>query len=652
MADGRDARPPVPLVDLVTRFGLGDRDLDVLLVALAPEIDPEVLGLASRANDGLLFRGVDLELVLGLLFATPAGRFDGRDLLGPDAPLVRHGLVRLVPVGADSAPLDVEVRLAAPVANFVLERPLLTGVLAEYCTLLRPSHAWDDVIVPDDVKRAVWGLVSGSETLRDRLARWGYEGVLQSGSGLNLLFAGPPGTGKTAFAHAIAHRLDRPMFAVHVSRLLQSQAPLQPILADLFRTASLAHGVVLLDDCEGLLGERSGPFHALLDVLGGHDAVVILATNDPTRIDFAVARRLQYRVDFEVPTSAAREQIWEVHLPPDAPLDDDIDLPLLASLYEFTGAAIRNTVLVALARLVSDGAPKLDMGRLRAAAETQLRARFDAFAVRSAGRFDLSRLVLPDEERMRLNEILVACRYHSDVLTRWGFSKRLATGRGVCVLFDGPPGTGKSFAAEIMSTELSLPLYRVHIPNVVSKWVGETERNIAEIFSRARASRAILLFDEADSLFGRRTSNATTANDRFANMEVNLLLQEVERYDGISVLTTNLYGNLDEALQRRIQFRVTFPFPSPDERARIWQALMPDETPVGADVDFVELGRRFELAGGHIKNALLRAAYAAFGEGTAVHRRHLVDAAIAESRARGQAVREAPPPKIAAGSRP
>ena len=191
-----------------------------------------------------------------------------------------------------------------------------------------------------------------------------------------------------------------------------------------------------------------------------------------------------------------------------------------------------------------------------------------------------------------------------------------------------------------MANELSLPLYRVHIPNVVSKWVGETERNIAEIFARARSSRAILLFDEADSLFGRRTTSASSANDRYANMEVNLLLQEVERYDGITVLTTNLFGNLDEALQRRIQFRVTFPFPSPIERARIWESLMPDEVPVAADVSYAELGQRFELAGGHIKNALLRAAYAAYGQGGPVMRAHLVDAAVAESRARGQAVRE------------
>jgi len=212
-------------------------------------------------------------------------------------------------------------------------------------------------------------------------------------------------------------------------------------------------------------------------------------------------------------------------------------------------------------------------------------------------------------------------------------------------LFDGPPGTGKTFTAEILATELRLPLYRVHIPNVVSKWVGETERNIAEIFVRARAARAMLLFDEADSLFGRRSANASSANDRYANMEVNLLLQEIERYDGITVLTTNLFGNLDEALQRRIQFRVTFPFPEPEERGNIWKMLTPPEAPLDDSVNFAQLGKEFELAGGHIKNALLRAAYRARAEGDAIAQQHLIDAAVAECQAQGKIVRTVVPKK-------
>ena len=282
------------------------------------------------------------------------------------------------------------------------------------------------------------------------------------------------------------------------------------------------------------------------------------------------------------------------------------------------------------------------MATLREAAETQLQARLGELAVKSRTAFGLEKLVLPEVEMGKIGEILSACKHREYVLTTWGFGDSLTKGRGLCVLFDGPPGTGKTFAAELLAHELRLPLYRVHIPNVVSKWVGETERNISKIFQRARSARAVLLFDEADSLFGRRNQNAQSSNDRYANMEVNLLLQEIEAYDGITFLTTNLFGNLDEALQRRIQFRVTFPFPDPPQRASIWQVLTPRAAPLAEDVDFNALGKRFELAGGHIKNALLRAAYRARDEGDEITQRHLAEAAIAECQAQGKIVRALP----------
>jgi len=340
-----------------------------------------------------------------------------------------------------------------------------------------------------------------------------------------------------------------------------------------------------------------------------------------------------------------REYIWEVHLPPEAPLAEDIDVRTLAQSYELTGAQIRNTVLVALAQMSVAGRTTLDMVALRAAAETQLQARLGELAVKSRTAFGLDRLVLPERERAQVAEILSACKHREFVLSSWGFGDSLTKGKGLCILFDGPPGTGKTFTAELIAHDLRLPLYRIHIPNVVSKWVGETERNISQIFARARSARAVLLFDEADSLFGRRNQSAQSSNDRYANMEVNLLLQEIESYDGITFLTTNLYGNLDEALQRRIQFRVTFPFPEALERENIWRVLTPTAAPLADDVDFVALARRYELAGGHIKNALLRAAYRARDAGHVIRQEHLVGAALAELRAQGKIVRDPAPPR-------
>ena len=628
-----------PLRNLVVRFGLTDRETDILLTALAPIVDPEFIDQISRLREGLYFRGVDVDLALSLLFHSREERFAGRELLSPDGPLVRHGLIELKPVGTEINPNDVEVRPTESLGNYLLERPLLSGQLSAFCELISPEYSWDRVILPKEQKQLVWELVAGEPILRSRMDAWGYGSVVPRGRGVVLLLAGPPGTGKTAFAHAIGARLGRNLLCVRTSQLVASRESIQPVLTEVFRVAALANALVLMDDCESLLSERDVRFLAMLESLDRNEGLLIMTTNLAPRIDFAMARRILYRLDFEPPSPLLREQIWEVHLPPEAPISSDIDIGSLANTYEFTGAIIRNTVLIALARMATQEAESLTMEHLTHAAETQLGARFDDLAVKGGAGVTLDRLVLPAQEKEQLSEVLSACRHHQDVLNRWGFGKRLTTGRGICILFDGPPGTGKTFTAEILAAELKLPMYRVHIPNIVSKWVGETERNISEVFVKARASRAMLLFDEADSLFGRRSAGAQTANDRYANMEVNLLLQEIERYDGITALTTNLFGNLDEALQRRIQFRVTFPFPGEEERANIWTVLMPPEAPLGADVDFKTLGKRFELSGGHIKNAILRGAYRARAEGDQILMSHLVEAALSECKAQGKLVR-------------
>jgi len=217
--------------------------------------------------------------------------------------------------------------------------------------------------------------------------------------------------------------------------------------------------------------------------------------------------------------------------------------------------------------------------------------------------------------------IISACRNQNVVLNHWGFGDVLSTGKGITCLFDGPPGTGKTLTAEILAGEIGRPLYRISLPDVVSKWVGETEKHIKQVFQHARISHAILLFDEADALFAKRSTEVTSSNDRYANMEVNLLLQEIERFTGTCILTTNHFGLMDDALVRRIQFRVQFEEPDQELRARIWRNLCPPAAPLSSDVDFEELSWDFDMTGGNIKNALMRAAYRAADNEKASKRR-------------------------------
>ena len=192
-------------------------------------------------------------------------------------------------------------------------------------------------------------------------------------------------------------------------------------------------------------------------------------------------------------------------------------------------------------------------------------------------------------------------KYRASVYDEWGFDRKLALGKGLNVLFAGPSGTGKTMAAEIIAGELGLDLYKIDLSTVVSKYIGETEKNLARIFAEAETSNAILFFDEADALFGKR-SEVRDAHDRYANIEISYLLQKMEEYEGVVILATNLRKNMDDAFVRRMHFTVEFPFPAEHDRRRIWERIWPDVTPRSPDLDLDFMARRFEIAGGNIRN--------------------------------------------------
>src|SRR6185369_7694969 len=203
------------------------------------------------------------------------------------------------------------------------------------------------------------------------------------------------------------------------------------------------------------------------------------------------------------------------------------------------------------------------------------------------------------------------------VLDEWGFGARLPLGSGVNVLFSGPSGTGKTMAAQVVAGALGLDLYRIDLSRVVSKYIGETEKNLGTIFDEAQSSNAILFFDEADALFGKR-SEVKDAHDRYANIEVAYLLQRIESYDGVAIMATNLRQNIDEAFTRRLDFLVDFPFPETEYRHRIWATHFPPEAPLASDVDLMEIAEHYRLAGGNIRNVALAAAYLAAANGGAI----------------------------------
>jgi ATP-dependent 26S proteasome regulatory subunit len=244
-------------------------------------------------------------------------------------------------------------------------------------------------------------------------------------------------------------------------------------------------------------------------------------------------------------------------------------------------------------------------------------------------------IVLPDDTRASVQELIARVKHRHTVLDEWGFRTKMSKGLGMAALFSGPPGTGKTMVASLIARELGQELYQIDLSRVVSKWIGETEKNLSRVFDAAEGANVLLLFDEADSLFAKRTE-VKSSNDRHANAEVNYLLQRVERFEGICILTTNFEGSIDPAFKRRLAFRMIFPLPDETERTELWRRMMPKTAHVADDVDFAELGADYELAGGNIRNAVLRAAFLAANEHAPISRELLLRAIRLEYRDAGK----------------
>ena len=266
---------------------------------------------------------------------------------------------------------------------------------------------------------------------------------------------------------------------------------------------------------------------------------------------------------------------------------------------------------------------EITLNDLLIAAREQSSNKLTELARKVESKYTWKDIILPPDPFAQLKEICNQAKYRHIVYEKWGFNRKLSIGKGLNVLFSGPPGTGKTMAAEVIANELQLELYKIDLSQVVSKYIGETEKNLNRIFTAAETANAILFFDEADALFGKR-SEVRDAHDRYANIEVGYLLQKMEEYEGISILTTNLRQNLDEAFVRRLAFTIHFPSPDEASRRRIWAGIWPSQMPLSEDMDFDFLARQFKLSGGNIKNIALAAAFLAAETGDAVTMAHIL----------------------------
>ncbi len=436
---------------------------------------------------------------------------------------------------------------------------------------------------------------------------------------------GEKGAGKKHFIKHLCQRNDRQAVFCHMSLLdagdgEKKEKKHKTALRMGIREAILRQAPFVITGLEGYEKEEKQSMIRWLTGETKENGLVTFLTADEEK-SFLGDDKL-FRLEFPVPDENRRARLWEHYSAGDV-LADDLQLPFLINTFAFTPGRIAAALQTAR-RLAGGRGCVISKEQIYHVCYGLIDHSLQEKATRVRTTFVWDDLKLAREEKETLRDLCNRVKNKHIVMAEWGFSRKLPYGTGVSAVFAGPPGTGKTMAAQVVANELNMELYQIDLSQVVDKYIGETEKNIRLIFEQAKKSNSILFFDEADSLFGKRVESAANANDRFANIESSMLLQCMEQYSGISLLATNNYSAIDPAFIRRFKYLINFRIPDAGLRLEIWKSVFPGAVSLEEDVDFRWLAERFDLTGAYIKNIALSAAFAAAEEGGPVNMLHIL----------------------------
>ncbi len=587
---------------LASKYGLSNFDLDVLLIALAPELDLKYERLYGYLQDDVTRKRPTVDLALNLLCSTAEEKLDRQAHFAAGSPLVRHSLIHLVPDPNQVAPpsLACYVRIDEQIARHLLGKSGLDQRLAAFCRIIEPS----DSRHADHAQSAV-------RSLRPLAVE-----AVQGDRPFRVYVRARKGGGQLEAGTWLARQLGKALLTVNLSHLDSDKS-----FSVAFREAGFHGAVLYAEPFEALkTPERATALEAFLNEVEMSRGIVFLAGAEPWSP--GRPRLGVVSVDLRDPGNDASKAVWTESLAASGLSPRTRDLEALQALFRFTPDQIADTVETATAyrRMtpLRRNRPAEDAVReaLFAAAREQSGHDLAKLTVKIRPVYTWSDLILPTDVTDQLREICARIRLRDHVFEDWGFGRKLSLNKGVTALLAGPPGTGKTMAAEVIANELGVDLYKLNLSTVYSKWVGETEKALDRVFAAAETSNAILAIDECESLFNKRSSEGGRGDalERFSNAEISYLLQRLESSDATVLLTTNLHTAIDEAFIRRLSFSVHFPFPPESDRRKIWAGVWPKETRLSDDLELDVVARHFPLAGGSIRNIALAAAFLAAGE--------------------------------------
>lgn len=599
---------------LVRLFQLTEPEACLLVAAVAPDLDVRYERLFAYLQDDVMRRRATVDLAIRL-FGDLHEATGARILLTVNAPLRRAGLITIRKVDDEPASsllargLESDERIVDYLLGSDEIDERLRGVAA-----VDPSAAPGGL--PDALARRLDGLAASLANRPDRSI---------------VVFAGAAGSGKRRAASYLAACAGLRQLTVDTARFLRSDLPIADAVRLVLREATLQEASVYWAAADAIWSddERATRLrYALADALAEWDVIVAMGLHESAPVPPILGTIPLLRLILPALSVQERLACWRSTLT-GHPVAVDLGeaLPDLAARFRLTAGQIVDAVGLARSHVPLDNgdeAPRdeLTVSSLYAASRALSARLLTTLAQEVQFTVGWDAIVLPGDSLQQLHELCDTVRVRGKLLELWGLARTMPLGRGVTALFSGPPGTGKTLAASIVAFELGLPLYRIDLAGIVSKWIGETPKNIDQIFRMAEGSNAILLFNEAEALFGKR-SEVRDSHDRYANIEISYLLEKMELYEGVAILATNMRQQMDEAFVRRLTFQVGFPAPDAADRERIWKTVWPHELPRSPDVDFDRLAQ-FKFTGGNIKNVVLAAASRAATEGGPVTMAHLL----------------------------
>jgi DNA polymerase III delta prime subunit len=599
-----DVREQLREARLARAFQLTPIERTLLLVCLLPELDGRYRRLYSYLQDDASRTRPTVELafqILAPLLKTPQA---GRDALAANAALMRRHLIVLEAAAQSDEPLPMRsLRIDDRTAGYLLGGDAFDSRLEGVLIRAAPYTAAERLILAEEQHHKL-------QALAERAKK----------PGCTFLFYGPYGSGRRTAARFLCAVRNKALLIADLAAAARSPHGFELIVDLCFREAVLGDAALLWIGCEQLIDLEAQAHHweYLIAAAEQHDGLTFLSSESAWDPAGRFHDRVFARLAHPAPGYEVRRELWAHYLAADAgfaePAGRDGLAEQLANAFQFTAGQIRDALATAseLARQRSPYQPAVSLDDLFEGCRRQSSRHLSSFAQRIApGREqNFADLILPGANRRQLDELRMRIKNRGRVYTDLGFERRLSLGKGIIALFTGSSGTGKTMAATLLAGEQRVDLYKVDLSAVVSKYIGETEKNLNRVFTEAEDTNAIIFFDEADALFGKR-GKVEEARDRWANIEVNYLLQRLEEYSGVVILATNLRQNMDEAFLRRIHVSVDFPFPDEAARAGIWRGMFPAGVTPPPAADIAALAARFPLSGGSIRNIVLDATFRA-----------------------------------------